>query len=261
MGGTNKPLKQLLSKADLVSLVELINASLYCACEDDFTKLLQRLRELVFHDFAICGLAKIGKRGDFDSYKTLNINYPKEWIELYIAKKYNLCDPVFVSNFTKLGLQKWAETYKLNRPPRKFLSDAHDFGLVNGYTFGLRSRSESTHTLSTLISLSGKSLEQHERTSIILENVMPHLHQALTRVANPQQQNEKHASTPSISAREKEVLFLLKDGKNSWAISTMLNISERTVHFHVGNIMQKLGAESRLHAVAIAAGLKLIDLD
>jgi DNA-binding CsgD family transcriptional regulator len=54
-----------------------------------------------------------------------------------------------------------------------------------------------------------------------------------------------------ISKREKEILKWLKKGKSSWEISVILNISERTVNFHVGNIMQKLNAVSRTHAVAI----------
>jgi len=257
MRRTNRTLHQLLCKRDLVSLIDLINMSLDCVCEDDLTKLLCRLRELVPHDFAICGLAQIGDSGNINSYKILNINYPEEWINLYISKNYNLCDPVFVANFTKLGLQEWSETYKLSPPPRKFISDAHDFGLINGYTYGMKSRTENANSL---FSLSGKSIENHEHTNIILENVMSHFHQALIRVANGQEK-EKKISTAIISAREKEVLTWLKEGKSSWDVSIILNISERTVNFHVGNIMQKLGAVSRLHAVAIAAGSRLIDLD
>jgi len=55
-----------------------------------------------------------------------------------------------------------------------------------------------------------------------------------------------------LSKREKEVLSWLKEGKSSWDIATILNISERTVNFHVSNIMQKLNAVSRTQAVAVA---------
>lgn len=251
---------QLLTKRDLFGILDLINESLSCASEDDIKHLLIRLRELVPHDFVICGLAEIGTDGSFDSYKTLNVNYPDEWIELYIAKKYNLCDPVFVTNFGKFGLQNWLETYKHNPPSRKFLVDAHDFGLTQGYTYGMRSRSQNTNNPCSLFSFSGKSVEQHERTNIVLGNVMPHLHEALIR-AQYREDKEKSISSVCVSAREKEVLIWLKEGKSSWDISKILSISERTVNYHVSNIMQKLGAVNRIHAVAIAAGLKLIELD
>jgi DNA-binding NarL/FixJ family response regulator len=56
-----------------------------------------------------------------------------------------------------------------------------------------------------------------------------------------------------LSRRESEVLNWLKTGKTSWDISVILGISERTVNFHVRNIIQKLNAVSRIHAVAVAA--------
>lgn len=55
-----------------------------------------------------------------------------------------------------------------------------------------------------------------------------------------------------LSHREREVLNWLNRGKTSWDIAMILNISERTVNYHVGNIMRKLGVSSRLHAVSEA---------
>jgi len=57
-----------------------------------------------------------------------------------------------------------------------------------------------------------------------------------------------------LSKREREVLNWLNRGKTSWDISMILNISERTVNYHVGNIMRKLGVNSRLHAVSESTG-------
>jgi butyryl-CoA dehydrogenase len=64
-----------------------------------------------------------------------------------------------------------------------------------------------------------------------------------------------------ISRREKEVLDWLKEGKSSWDISVILGISERTVYFHVSNIMKKLGASNRSQALSIATRLGLVDTD
>jgi DNA-binding CsgD family transcriptional regulator len=57
-----------------------------------------------------------------------------------------------------------------------------------------------------------------------------------------------------LSEREREVLNWLNHGKTSWDISVILNISERTVNYHVGNIIRKLGVSSRVHAVSEAVG-------
>lgn len=65
----------------------------------------------------------------------------------------------------------------------------------------------------------------------------------------------------NLSEREKEVLSWSKRGKSSWEISAILNISERTVNFHVNNVMQKLNAVSRIQAVAVAIERGLINTD
>ncbi len=63
----------------------------------------------------------------------------------------------------------------------------------------------------------------------------------------------------ALTEREKEVLQWLKEGRSTRDISEILNISERTVKFHVSNIVQRLNAENRTHAVAVALGKGLLD--
>jgi DNA-binding CsgD family transcriptional regulator len=55
-----------------------------------------------------------------------------------------------------------------------------------------------------------------------------------------------------LSPREREVLGLVSRGLRNKEIGQQLFISEVTVKAHVRNIMKKLGARSRAHAVSIA---------
>ena len=64
-----------------------------------------------------------------------------------------------------------------------------------------------------------------------------------------------------LSPKEREILQWLKQGKSNWDISMIQRISERTVKFHVGNIMRKLDASTRTHAVAIAMEQGLVECD
>lgn len=57
---------------------------------------------------------------------------------------------------------------------------------------------------------------------------------------------------PRLSPREREVLRLVAAGKSNKEIGAELNVTERTVKFHVTAIFNKLGAENRAQAVAIA---------
>jgi DNA-binding NarL/FixJ family response regulator len=61
-----------------------------------------------------------------------------------------------------------------------------------------------------------------------------------------------------LSDREREVLRLVARGQSNKQIATKLRISERTAKFHITAILNKLGAENRAQAVAIAAEKRLI---
>jgi DNA-binding NarL/FixJ family response regulator len=56
-----------------------------------------------------------------------------------------------------------------------------------------------------------------------------------------------------LSARERGVLRLIAAGLSNRQIGQTLSITERTVKFHVTAIFNKLGAENRAQAVALAA--------
>ena len=55
-----------------------------------------------------------------------------------------------------------------------------------------------------------------------------------------------------LSVREREVLELIATGQSNKQIARDLYITERTVKFHVGSILHKLGAANRAQAVALA---------
>ena len=61
-----------------------------------------------------------------------------------------------------------------------------------------------------------------------------------------QRKLERFSAAYGLSAREREVLPLLIDGKTNAEIAAELFVTERTVKFHVHNIMEKTGCSSRL---------------
>jgi DNA-binding NarL/FixJ family response regulator len=56
-----------------------------------------------------------------------------------------------------------------------------------------------------------------------------------------------------LSAREREVLSLVARGHANKQIAHALGVTERTVKFHLTSIFNKLGADNRAQAVALAA--------
>lgn len=69
-----------------------------------------------------------------------------------------------------------------------------------------------------------------------------------------------HAIDDALSAREIDVLRLIAAGNSNKLIADQLSIGEATVKSHVTNILSKLGANDRAHAVTIALKRGIIEL-
>jgi DNA-binding CsgD family transcriptional regulator len=67
-------------------------------------------------------------------------------------------------------------------------------------------------------------------------------------------------SDPALTPREYQVLSLLAEGASNKAIARRLAISVHTVKFHIASLLEKLDAEGRTEAVALAARLGVIRL-
>jgi DNA-binding NarL/FixJ family response regulator len=71
----------------------------------------------------------------------------------------------------------------------------------------------------------------------------------------------EHIGDETLTVRELEVLRLIRDGHRNKQIADELRIAETTVNFHIKNLVDKLGANDRTHAVTIALRRGLLDVD
>jgi DNA-binding NarL/FixJ family response regulator len=70
----------------------------------------------------------------------------------------------------------------------------------------------------------------------------------------------EHAAEDPLTLREVDVLRLIAAGKANKLIPSELAIAEKTVKGHVKNILSKLSASDRTHAVTIALKRGIIEL-
>jgi DNA-binding NarL/FixJ family response regulator len=61
-----------------------------------------------------------------------------------------------------------------------------------------------------------------------------------------------HVGEDALTEREVSVLKLVASGNSNKLIGDQLDVSEATIKMHMKNILQKLGANDRTHAVTIA---------
>jgi DNA-binding NarL/FixJ family response regulator len=71
--------------------------------------------------------------------------------------------------------------------------------------------------------------------------------------------NEVWSRHVALNDREMECLTWSARGKTSPEIATILNLSKRTINFHIENACRKLNVSTRTEAVAKAASSRLID--
>ena len=83
------------------------------------------------------------------------------------------------------------------------------------------------------------------------------------RVLPPPVARRLEARTPNsdLSAREREVLSLIAQGKNNKEIAVTLGITEGTVKCHVTMILSRLGVSDRTQAVLAAAHRGIVHID
>lgn len=245
----------ILSGNDAINILEFIHRSLACNEKDDFISLFAKIQELFPFDFA-CGMLGYHDNKDVILAQRVNISFPEEWLIQYMTKNYLQRDVIVKETLTTYTLQKWFDPSRKRSMPAELISLCMDFNMKKGYTYG--SRPFGPQKNGSVFSFAGQAMKYDRRTEVILGYVTPHLHLALCNVFNKKQ---LELNSVVLSSREKEVLNWLKQGKSSWAISIILDISESTVNFHVYNIMQKLGAVNRPQAIAVATRLGLIDVD
>jgi DNA-binding NarL/FixJ family response regulator len=70
----------------------------------------------------------------------------------------------------------------------------------------------------------------------------------------------EHAADEQLTSREIEVLRLIAAGNANKLAASELSITEETVKGHVKNILSKLGANDRTHAVTIAIKRGIIEI-
>lgn len=97
------------------------------------------------------------------------------------------------------------------------------------------------------------TLDESERTARLLDLLLPCVHATYCRVIQEESRSAVLVGQGSgVTAREIEILHLIKDGKSTSDIADHLSLSPFTVRNHVKNILRKLNACSRSHAVAQA---------
>ncbi|MGH8444649.1 MAG: autoinducer binding domain-containing protein [Solimonas sp.] len=253
---TTAEIARHLSKTDLVKALDLIDGARHVGSEQQMKRLVHIASELIpLEKVHMCVASLDADSNIVGTSRQLHINFPLEWLGHYQEREYFRVDPVAHELFSAGRPLLWHELRKRNMAEgaKEFYADARDYGLAEGFSFGARFSQSASASFFTCICDAGE-MTRHKRHAVMIEFLTPHLHAALAKV---------HLGllkeTPVLSDREREALNWAKFGKTDWEISLQMNISARTVKFHIENAMRKLQANNRVQAMAIALSQGLID--
>jgi LuxR family transcriptional regulator, quorum-sensing system regulator CviR len=247
-----------LSGGDAKLILDIIYKCLSCESETEFIALFGKIRELFPFDFAGVLLGNHDDSRGLMLAHGLNISFPEEWLREYLSNNYFHKDFATGETIRTCTLNHWSYLTTPNVEtvvPKEIISLNMDIGAKEAYFHGAPPSGSGKHGGG--FCFAGPLIRREQRTEAIIQVLIHHLHLALCHIFANKPSN---MNPPLISSREKEVLNWMKQGKSSWETSVILGISERTVNYHVYNIMEKLAVTNRPQAVAAATRLGLIDL-
>jgi DNA-binding CsgD family transcriptional regulator len=243
-----------LDGVDALALLECIHECHACRSRETFRNLFPKIQALFAFDHALALVGRLDG-GLALTVDGVNTSFPEAWIRAYLATNSLTRDALVKRNFATHATQYWSETGPVLARPNA-LALCLDFGMRHGWVAGQEPLFSGRN--SSMFCFAGTTVRPDRRADAVLVRLLPHLHLALFLAIRGTSPNRPPAA---LSLREKEVLDWLKEGKSSWEISSILGIRERTVNFHVANVMSKLGASNRVQAVALALDRGLITLD
>ncbi|HJV97104.1 MAG TPA: LuxR family transcriptional regulator [Albitalea sp.] len=193
-----------------------------------------------------------------DEHEFVLSGYPSSWRQLYERENYVASDPTVAHCLSSNLPLVWSEQYFLTKGAAALMEDARQYGLRSGVTMPVHSSNLQTGLLSLAREACADPLDDDMELIAQSQLFATFLHEGAHKLL--QRKERLHQTACRLTPREKECLTWAAAGKSSWEISKIVALSERTVNFHIGNIIQKLDVASRSQAVAKALAGGLIQL-
>lgn len=173
-------------------------------------------------------------------------NYPAEWQHHCDGKKYLEIDPTLQHGI-------WSD--EIFARTAELWQEARSFGLRAGWLQSSRDANGLQGLLTVARSSEPLSDSEMQDKTPKLSWLARIMHSTMSQCLMPKFIPDFEVK---LSKREAEILGWTAEGKTSSEVAYILNISERTVNFHVNNAILKLNAPNKCAATVRAAVLGLL---
>lgn len=230
--------------------LEFVDAAGRLSAPDLIEKFEAQIAAGGFHAYIMAGLPS---RGSSLADLTIANGWPEAWFQIYEKENFCLVDPVPRHGCTTVQPFEWSEAvYDRDKEPRahQVMTWATEFGLNYGYCIPLHYDGGGA-----MISMAGADPDLDPISKSALQLIGIYAHNRIRALNRPKTQRRG-----LLTPRECEILRWAAEGKTAWEISMILDLSERTVKFHLIEASRKLNAVNRTAAVAKALAWGLIKL-
>ena len=177
---------------------------------------------------------------------------PAAWARRYRARGYLTADPLVLTAQRRMTSCTWSEamTEFSDDPTAQLI---HKERLANGVTNGLLVPLHTTKGHAGLVSIATKDALTDEA-----QHALTFMSLAVHNLLSAMQQSGASA-LDEFTAREIECLQWAAAGKSDAEIALILDLSAKTVYFHINGAKRRINASSRTHAVASAIRIGLFN--
>jgi LuxR family quorum-sensing transcriptional regulator LasR len=182
-----------------------------------------------------------------------------QWCRRYASHGYHVLDTRITRSHGRSLPVVWdAAQERTNPRVRPFLDDAREVGICSGVAISLVDARVGRVVVGWDSRVSPVTAARH----CAIQDSLGHLallagfaHESMFAHCRPP---AFASGIADLSPRERECLALAAHGMTSADIGVKLAITERTVNFHFGNIIGKLGVLNRGEAIARAVAMNLV---
>jgi LuxR family transcriptional regulator, activator of conjugal transfer of Ti plasmids len=225
---------------------EFVDALETATSEAGFERVASRvIRRLGFERFAYLRIA--------DDTPALLSSYPKSWTKRYFDLRYQKIDPVVQRAAKEYDLFAWGGSPIIGgaKEQQRFFDEATTFGIKSGITVPIRMGFGriAAFTVATAEPLAGTDGRLAETSDVLrLIGLYFHAHVSVRLDWRPGSLLDKAV----LTQRERQCLSWVACGKTISDVAVLVQITPRTVVFHLENARRKLGAGSIAQCVAEA---------
>ncbi|QXN64641.1 helix-turn-helix transcriptional regulator [Serratia fonticola] len=170
----------------------------------------------------------------------LMTNMPAKWEQDFLSRKLDQTSEIVLMAKNKITPFIWTSE-KIKNKEIQYLADKYN--IRNGVTFFINIKSDRVILTLYFSKDDTNFIERYRKEKKDI------LFQILTLFEKYYTKNIDY----KLTTREAELINLLKIGKNYSEIAMVMGISERTVRFHIKNILEKMKVSSVRYAIFKAA--------